>query len=303
MLLATIGGVILYLVLIPLFGYTWSITFAIPFSIGAMAGYGARTRVPAAAAIGSVAGVLAILVLVAGTVFGVIESQNIFGSFCGFIMALLALLPSLVGAVCGWILKRWLRISSFSQREYLSRLILALLFLLPVLLADLEGRHDGLAPTSVVTTQMMNVPPDVAWRSIQFYEQVRRPVPWLLYISGELRPRYTIGKSEKVGDVRVCVYDKGRLVKMVTQAIPGKRLAFRVVRQEQIETRGVVLLDGSFDLEPVDGGKHTLVRLTTRYQPLLTPRWAYHPAEALAVHTLHGHVLAGMRDTAEGRGG
>ena len=59
--------------------------------------------------------------------------------------------------------------------------------------------------------------------------------------------------------------------------------------------------DGSFDLEPIDGGKRTRVMLTTRYMPLLNPRFTYQWAEALAIHTLHGHVLAGMKDTAEGR--
>jgi hypothetical protein len=40
------------------------------------------------------------------------------------------------------------------------------------------------------------------------------------------------------------------------------------------------------------------VTLETTYVPLLTPRPAWVPFERLAIHTLHGHVLEGMREMA-----
>ncbi len=140
-----------------------------------------------------------------------------------------------------------------------------------------------------------------AWNGILFFEEVHRPPPWLLWLSPSLRPMYTIGRSEKIGDLKTCIYQHGKLVKQVIEVTPGRRLVFRVVEQDGIENDGARLLDGSFELEPVDGGQRTQVTLTTRYVPLLHPRFAYAWAEALAIHTLHGHVLAGMQDKAEAR--
>ena len=48
-------------------------------------------------------------------------------------------------------------------------------------------------------------------------------------------------------------------------------------------------------------GRHTQSRitLTTRYERKLPPAWIWEPIERKVIHTLHGHVLEGMRRKAE----
>ena len=132
----------------------------------------------------------------------------------------------------------------------------------------------------------------------QFYEQVKKPAPWPLWISPELRPRYTTGNSARPGDVRVCVYERGQLKKLTRAVSAPNRLAFDVVQQRDVENRSIRLLDGSFDLIPTDGGRSTRLTLTTRYVPLLYPRWAYAWSERYFVHALHHFVMSGMADAA-----
>jgi hypothetical protein len=107
-------------------------------------------------------------------------------------------------------------------------------------------------------------------------------------------PLYTIGSTESVGEFKVCVYGKGRLVKRIDERVPNVRLGFAVAEQTKIENRSVVLKGGSFDFSAL-GANVTRVILSTRYQPLLGPRWAWRWAEEIGVHTLHGYVLDGMR--------
>ena len=284
LLLAGVGGGVVWTVLVAAVGYGWATTLVMPTAIGSVIGYGVRGRS------GSVVAMVAVAI---GLTF--LAGAGLAGGLCVFVLALVAIVPLLLGVLLGLALRGTLKASRFSQREYLS---IALL-LLPAAAAVAEGRHDRLAVMSVSTVTVVDAPPGATWDGIQFYEEVRRPVPWLLWLSPSLRPRYTRGRSERVGDLKVCVYQRGHLVKRITDVQPGRRLAFAVVEQDRIESDGVTLVDGSFQLEPIDGGRRTRVTLTTRYVPKLSPRFAYAWAEAWTVHTLHGHVLAGMKDRAE----
>jgi len=207
------------------------------------------------------------------------------------------MIPVMVGALLGWGLRARLKMSNFSQRGHLP---IVLTLLVPFAACAVEGRHDHLSIVTVDTSAIIDAQAGDVWSSIQFYEQVKHRPPLLLRLLLP-RPLFTSGSCEKVGDVKVCVYSKGKLVKRVTAIVPGRRLAFDVIRQEKIEVNSVRLIDGSFELEPIDGGRRTRVTLTTRYQPLLAPRFAWDTVEAWGVHTLHGHVLEGMRLDAEGR--
>src|SRR6185437_16403042 len=93
---------------------------------------------------------------------------------------------------------------------------------------------------------------------------------------------------------KTCVYSKGHLTKRVTERSLDRRLAFEIIEQDRIENNSVRLTDGSFNFIP-QGPDNTRVELTTRYQPKLGPRWIWRPVEEMAVHTLHRHVLDGMR--------
>ncbi len=291
LLLAGVGGGIVWAALVLAVGYGWATTLVMPTMVGSVLGYAVKGRG------WRVFGVWLLGLAAVGVALGIVAGNGLAGGLCVFVLAGIAMVPVAFGVLLGVLLRAVLRSSRFSQRAYLS----VALLLVPAAVAAVEGRHDRLAVMSVSTVSVVDAPPGRTWDGIQFYEEVRRPVPWLLWLSPSLRPQYTRGRSERVGDLKVCVYQRGHLVKRITDVEPGRRLAFAVVDQQQIETDGVTLVDGSFELEAVDGGRRTRVTLTTRYVPKLAPRFAYAWAEAWTVHTLHGHVLAGMKGTAERR--
>jgi hypothetical protein len=107
------------------------------------------------------------------------------------------------------------------------------------------------------------------------------------------RPLYATGRAREIGDVKVCVYSRGRLAKRITRAERGKVLSFEVIEQDQFENHSIRLMGGSFNFEPM-GPHQTRVTLQTEYEPLLGPRFWWRPAERWATHTLHEHVLLGM---------
>jgi hypothetical protein len=294
-LLALVGGSLLLLFITLFAGFSWAATLALPLAAGALLGYGVRA--------GWVAKVALAVVLVSGFVC-VLMGAGVAGLFCGIIFGCIALVPLLLGALAGFVLRQSLKTSRFDQRWHLPTIF----FLLAPLAAAWVDRVTWTPPPveAARTVAVLNLSIDEAWRNVRFYEQVRAEEPaifrwrWL----GLPRPLYASGTARQPGDRTVCVYDKGRLVKQVVEVSEGpegRRLAFRVIEQG-FERHAMRLVGGSFQFESVDAG-HTRVTLETTYVPYLGPRWCWRPAERRTVHALHGHVLAGMagetRTTAE----
>jgi uncharacterized protein YndB with AHSA1/START domain len=217
--------------------------------------------------------------------------------FCGLILSGIALGPTAIGVGAGALLRQLLKRSNFDQRWHLP---LIAFLLLPVLSALLERAAYRTPPTETVRTSVVvDAPAGRVWDAIQFYEEVKHGPPPLFRL-GMPRALFTTGRAAAVGDLKTCVYDKGRLTKRVTEVEREKRLAFVVVEQG-FERHSFTLDSGSFEFEPEPAGG-TRVTLTTTYRPHLSPRWCWRPFERYTVHTLHKHVLKGMAGEASGRG-
>ncbi|HZL36019.1 MAG TPA: SRPBCC family protein [Tepidisphaeraceae bacterium] len=284
-LLACGGGTLLYVFLIWVAGWGLAVTLVAPFAIGTVVGYGTTVR-PFVLVLLAIGATIIIIFTLVG--------MGLAGTFCGLVLASITLGPMLVGAASGALLRVALKQTRFQQRGYLPILILAICVGLLGLLE--RAIHTPYAIERVVTSVEIPAPIGRTWNAVMLYEQVHHRPPWLLRF-GLPRPLYTRGSMEHVGDVKVCVYTKGRLVKRITGRVPERRLAFDVIGQINIENHDVRLVDGSFDFAP-DGPTQTRITLTTRYEPKLGPRWVWRPAERLAVHALHKHVLEGMRQKA-----
>jgi hypothetical protein len=281
-LLASIGGVVLYLVLLMLAGWGVAVTIVAPFCIGAIVGYGCRAKP-------FVLGLLSLGAL--GVIVFTLASLSLVGIFCGTAVALVALSPILIGTLCGFILRVILKDTDFQQRWYLPALALMIAVGLWGLVERCTQKPRALE--SVVTSMEIPASAGRTWNAVMFYEEVRHRPPWLLRY-GLPRPLYARGSTAAVGDIKTCVYSKGHLTKRLTRRIPEQMLAFDVIEQDRIENNSVRLTGGSFALAS-EGPELTHVELTTSYQPKLGPRWVWRPFERLAVHSLHRHVLDGMR--------
>jgi hypothetical protein len=285
-LLAVACGVISYAIVFFSRQMGPSLFICVPVSFAAILGYGTRVRFWLI--------LMLSLLATAGVVF-LIVSMSLSGMFCGLTLGAIFLVPAMIGAGLGWALKAALKKSSWDQRQYLPMILIAAFPLLSASVERLIAPPDTVA--SVVTDRTFRVPPDRAWDSIMFYEQVEHEPPFLLKLALP-RPIRAIGSMGAVGDKRRCIYQKGELVKEITRRNVGELLEFRVVEQHIHFEHDVTLIDGSFRLERTESDETNVV-LTTRYVRHLRPAWLWQPMEERIVHTLHGHVLEGMRRMAE----
>jgi hypothetical protein len=281
LLLATGGGLSLLLLVTYWGSWGYGAVLGIPFAIGCALGYGVRA--------GRIGLALLALVVLGGLIGGAVTA-HISGVLCGTILGGILLGPVLVGALAGWILRTRLRATRFRQRWYFPTLVL---FVLIGGLVYVEHRLVGSGRVEAIhTTRVLPVDASLAWNSLVFYEEIRHAPPLLARL-GLPHPLYTTGEIVGVGDLKTCVYSKGRLVKRITEYRPANFLGFDVVEQQGIEDRSVRLISGSFRFEPV-GVDRTRVTLTTVYEPLLSARLVWRPFETQLARALHEHVLAGI---------
>ena len=279
--LAGVGGFLVFAVLLWQESYGFGLTVALPFAVGGIVGYGIDVKKPVA---------MIISTLLAFGFFTGVVFLSLQGGLCGLILALVFVSPIIAGTGMGWVLRFILKFTRFSQRHYLPMIAL---LMLPLAAAGIEwwiGYPTGVE--AVTTTRVIPVSRARAWRELMFYEEVTHDPPWLARI-GLPKPLYTKGDARHVGDIKTCVYDKGRLVKRVTRIVDEACLGFEVIEQVGVEDRSVRLTGGSFLFES-HGPHATRVTLTTRYEPLLQARPIWRPIEQALTHALHSHVLEGI---------
>lgn len=264
--------------------WTSGLWIGVPAAAGAVLGYGVRG--------GRVVLALLALGLVGGLVVGAVSLQ-LAGAFCGMALGVIFVIPVMFGVALGAAFRLMLKTTRFSQRWYLPVLVFAAV---PVVWSAAEGRRTY-APEAVATARVVEASVHDCWEGLVFYEQVRHRPPLLLRI-GLARPVSTQGPSRAVGDVRRCVYNRGWITKRVTVSEAPTLLAFEIAEQNIGYERDVRLTGGNFALEAI-GPNQTRVTLTTQYEPKLGPRFAWRPAERLAVRILHGYVIEGIEAEAQ----
>ncbi|MBC7833929.1 MAG: hypothetical protein H7Y88_02375 [Phycisphaerales bacterium] len=286
--LAMSVGMSLALAAVMVFGMgNWgaALWLGVPFAMGSMLGYTVRA--------GKLLMMFLLLSALVCLIFGLMTLQ-LAGLFCGMALVGVFLGPAMVGLASGIAFRRALKRTAFSQRDHLPILAVCAGVLV---WGVIEGRPRPQPPETVATTRIIAAPVAVCWDHLMFYEEVTHRPPWILRV-GLARPLGTIGSSDRPGDVKVCLYNKGTITKRASRVVRGEELAFDVIQQRIGYERDVRLRSGSFVFAPAGPGR-TLLTLETTYEPLLSPRWCWKPFERLAVHTLHGHVLEGMRIAAE----
>lgn len=234
-----------------------------------------------------------------GTEFGkAFFKGGLSGLYCTTMVCVVFALPVFFGVLLAIVVGKFFRrrildISQKSKLTVLSLLLLTLVF--PTALDQVEeglGLRENLPVETVLTVR--NVPSHIgqAWDHLQFYEDTGSESTWL-FMLGFPKPIRTEGIIENVGDITKCVYDKGYLVKRTTRVEKRNKkwlLEFDVIEQVNIEDKAIELMDGSFELNDLEGVA-TRLKLKTRYRPLMTPRWMWKPLEVITARSLHNHVI------------
>lgn len=267
----------------------WSLFFAVPVSFGALLGYACRLQTWGFAVLGILATLSVIFLLI---------TFNLAGLFCGFTLGLIFLIPMFAGLMCGVFLRVVLIASRWDHAWYF-RWYVWLIAASPLIGQLIEDRVPHRREIAVIETGLtIDATPEEAWNAIMFYEDVEHSPPWLLHLALP-KPIRSEGNKQRPGEIVTCFYDCGEIKKRISTVEQPRRLAFDVVSVQMRSENYANLKEGSFEIVPV-GERKSRITLTTRFERKLRPALIWEPIERRVIHTLHGHVLEGMRRKAEG---
>ena len=287
-LAAVASGVISYSLCLQGGEMGWALFVAVPISFGTILGYGTRLTTWMYVVL-SVLGIFSMVAM--------LISLSMAGFFCGATLGIFFLIPVAVGVTIGAVLRAVLIAGGWDHRWYLRWYVWAFA-MLPYGVQGIELLLPSREEIRVVRTDLhVQASPEEAWNAIMFYEDVQHDPPWLLHLALP-KPQHSEGNLRKEGEVVRCFYDSGYLAKRISRVVPNRLVEFEVVEQKIGAERNVKLLGGSFEVQPsAGGGSHIVVK--TRYQRTLEPTFMWEATERKVIHTLHGHVLEGMRLEAE----
>jgi hypothetical protein len=227
------------------------------------------------------------------------------GLVCLILAAPIAYVLAFLGALVGYAIQArpWLG-------DQTAALMLALVAVLPALMAAESANEPEPAVRAVRTEVVIGAPPDRVWRHVIAFPPLPEPDDWL-FRTGIAYPQRAEIHGTGAGAVRHCVFSTGTFVEPIETWDPPRRLRFGVTEQPEpmrewspyaihpahldhyLQSR-----QGEFLLERLPGGRTRLVG-TTWYSNRMWPApywslWSDH-----IIHRIHSRVLSHIKRLAE----
>jgi hypothetical protein len=281
--------------------YGWGVFVGLPFVLPMLTvilhGY-AEER-----SIGSNVGV-GLLSMLAYAIFLIVLAME--GAVCILMALPLAIPVALMGTAVGYAVQR-------NILRDVSRIPLALLVILPALMGA-ERLVQLAAPVYAVTTSVeVDAPPETVWRHVVSFPELPPPTE-LMFRAGVAYPIRASIAGTGMGAVRHCVFSTGSFVEPITVWEEGRLLKFDVtecpspltewtfydtLRPPHLENF-LVSRGGQFKLIAMPGGR-TRLEGTTWYLHHMWPAAYWRVWSDAIIHKIHLRVLGHVKRLAEGK--
>lgn len=267
--------------------YSAALFVCVPFVAGGVAAYLVSARFSISATTAIFISTKALMIGGAGIILFAIE-----GIICLFMAAPIAILVSIIAGALG---------HYFGREQYSKRKAAGLLFS-PLLLFGFSFVPSQPQTYSVVTSVVVNAPPQAVWKNVVEFNKLPAPTEWL-FKTGIAYPINATIDGRGVGAIRHCNFTTGSFVEPITVWDEPHLLAFSVKEQpEPMEELSPYNIDpahlhgyfvsekGQFKLTDLHNGT-TLLEGTTWYHHKVAPEFYWHLWSDAIIHSIHNRVL------------
>ena len=215
------------------------------------------------------------------------------------------LFSGLAGALVGYVIQArpWLN-------EHALTLSLAVMFLLPALMAAESANKAEPALRAIETEVIIDAPPEKVWAHVLSFPPLPEPDDWY-FQTGIAYPQRAEIHGTGIGAVRHCVFSTGTFVEPIDVCDPPSHLHFRVTEQPEPMREWspysihpphldhyLVCREGQFLLEALPDGRTRLVG-TTWYSNRMWPAAYWNLWSDTIIHRIHLRVLKHIQQLAE----
>jgi hypothetical protein len=280
--------------------YGFSLFLGAPFALGMISVllFGLSRPQP----FGACMGVAMAATFLAGVAILIVALE---GAVCLIMAAPIAFFLAFLGAVVGYVIQSrpWLS-------DHAMSLALAVLLVLPALMAAETASEPEPEVRAVSTEVLIEAPPAAVWQRVIAFPPLAEPDDWL-FQAGIAYPQRAEIHGSGVGAIRLCIFSTGTFVEPIEIWEAPQLLRFAVTEQPEPMREWSPYhihpahLDhylrshkGQFLLESLPQGRTRLVG-TTWYTNKMWPACYWSLWSDSIIHRIHARVLAHIKELAE----
>ncbi|GGF07845.1 SRPBCC family protein [Hymenobacter cavernae] len=207
------------------------------------------------------------------------------GMIC-VLMSLPIIVPLLfLGSVISLLLKRYEQLNESTNLN-----TLALPFLVFLLFAPVDKKlNSALETIEVYSSTVLPYSAEQVYEQIKSVDTLDTYKPFLLRIGLPI-PQKCVLEQEKVGGLRTCYFEGGKIVERITALKKGELLKMDIIDYQLTGRKWLGFKEAIYLFEPTRNGQTKLTRITT-YTSELKPRMYWEPLEKIAIEQEHQYVF------------
>ena len=273
----SLGFVLLHYQLI---WYGISFFIFLPFALGYILG---KSSIKAASFLGLIISFVAFCILL------------LIGQLEGMVCVLMAM-PLIIGAVAFGVLIKYLikKVTDKDNKQNLLKSsILPLCLFLVFGFAEKELRKND---NNVIEIKSEIILP---YSALQVYETIKSvdtldtEKPFLMKLDLPI-PKKCILEDEKVGGIRTCYFEGGKIVEKITKLEKGKILKMDVIDYQLTGRKWLGFNQAIYLFNDLKNGQTKMTRITT-YTSALYPRFYWQPLEKIGIEQEHEYVFSNLK--------
>jgi hypothetical protein len=234
------------------------------------------------------------------SLWGLIISLGIFfvlllaGGLEGMVCILMAM-PLIIGAVSLGALVKYFIIKNRkieNEKNIIKSSIIPFLVFLSFGIAENKLTKNNKSVVEVRTEIILPYSSMIVYETIKSVDTLDAEKPFLMKLDLPI-PQKCILEEEKVGAIRTCYFEEGKIIERVTELEKGKLLKMDVIDYQLTGRSWFEFKEAIYTFENLKNGSCKMTRITT-YTSELYPRIYWEPLERIGIEQEHEYVFRNL---------
>ncbi len=212
---------------------------------------------------------------------------NLEGMVCILMAMPLIILPLLFGVLIKYFVKKYQK--NKKNKNLIKSTVLPLCIFLIFGFAENKLRKNDKALVEIKTEIILPYSSMEVYDTIKSVDTLNTEKPFLMKLDLPI-PQKCILEEEKVGAIRTCYFEEGKIIERVTAIEKGKLLRMDIIDYQLTGRRWFDFKEAIYTFEELKNGHCKMTRITT-YTSQLYPRLYWQPLEKIGIEQEHEYVF------------
>ncbi|WP_034062177.1 polyketide cyclase [Lacinutrix jangbogonensis] len=262
-----------------LIGYGLSFFVFLPFILGYVLG---KSTLKAFSLFGLIFSLVVFFLLL---LFGDLE-----GMVCILMAMPLIIVPILLGVLIKYFVKKYQKREK--NKNLIKSTILPFCIFLIFGFAENKLMENDKAIVEIKTEIILPYSSMEVYETIKSVDTLDAEKPFLMKLDLPI-PQKCILEEEKVGAIRTCYFEEGKIIERVTELEKGKLLRMDVIDYQLTGRKWFDFKEAIYTFEELKNGHCKMTRITT-YSSELYPRLYWQPLEKIGIEQEHEYVFRNL---------